>query len=69
MVGDNECVVVNVSVPDDYLVEGNEVFNVVIESFDIISPMPCVYIIDSDCKIFHVSMLGSLKCDFLCIQI
>ena len=59
--------VVNVSVPDDFLVEGNEIFNVVINSFEI-SPIPCVYIIDNDCKILHVSMPGSLKW-FLCIQI
>ena len=50
---------VNVSVPDDNLVEGNEVFNVVIESFEM-SPAS-VYIIDNDCKIFHFSMLGILK--------
>ena len=58
---------VNVSAPDDYLVEGNEFFAVDISSFDI-SSQPSVYIIDNDCKIFHVSMLGSLM-DYLCIQI
>ena len=56
LVGDNECVLVYVNVPDDNLVEGNELFNVKISSG--ISPAPCVYIIDNDCKIFHVSMLG-----------
>ena len=52
-VGESECVVVNVTVPDDYLVEGNEVFNVVLD----LSPAPCVFIIDNDCKVVHVSML------------
>lgn len=56
-VGEEECVVVNVNAPDDYLVEGNELFNVVIDSFDI-SPAPCVYIIDNDCKIFHFKSNG-----------
>jgi hypothetical protein len=46
-VGESECVVVNVTVPDDYLVEGNEVFKVVIDSLDL-SPALCVFIIDND---------------------
>ena len=50
---------VNVSVPDDYLVEGNELFNVVIESFKM-SPVS-VYIIDNDCKIFPFAVFGILK--------
>ena len=48
--------VVNVTVADDYLVEGNEVFKVVIDSLDL-SPALCVFIIDNDCKVVHVSVL------------
>ena len=55
-VGESECVMVNVTVPDDYLVEGNEVFNVEIDFLDL-SPAPCVFIIDNDCKVVHVSVL------------
>ena len=46
--------VVNVSVPDDYLVEGKEDFNVMIEHIDI---SPRVFIVDNDCKIFPLFML------------
>ena len=45
---------VNVSVPDDYLVEGNEFFDVALKFNDISSR---VFIIDNDCKIFPLSMV------------
>ena len=46
---------VDVNVIEDDLVEGIEVFNVVIETLEI-SPAPCVFIIDNDCKAFPSCM-------------
>ena len=49
LVGDSECVTVNVSVADDNLVEGTKVFNVLVRP---LSTLISIFIIDNDCKLF-----------------